>query len=60
MACVYILRTRDDPNKAYVGFTFDAIQRLATHNAGKGAIATCGHLWERRPERSPRRSTRAS
>eukprot|EP00965_Chrysotila_dentata_P001457 47702-Pleurochrysis_carterae.AAC.2 len=46
MAYVYILRTCNGDGKAYVGFTFDVVQRLATHNAGKGAIATCGAQWE--------------
>eukprot|EP00965_Chrysotila_dentata_P179863 5938594-Pleurochrysis_carterae.AAC.2 len=46
MAYVYILRTCNGDGKAYVGFTFDVAQRLATHKAGKGAIATCGTQWE--------------
>lgn len=41
-AWVYLLRCRD--NTLYCGWTFDLNQRLATHQAGKGARYTRARL----------------
>ena len=35
MRCVYLLRSRSDPAKRYIGSTDDLQRRLAEHNAGK-------------------------
>ena len=43
---VYLLQTCDDGTpKSYVGWTVDLDQRLAAHNAGKGAKSTRGRQW---------------
>ena len=35
MRCVYLLRSKDDPSKRYVGCTENLKGRLADHNSGK-------------------------
>jgi putative endonuclease len=39
MRCVYVLQSRRNPDKHYVGRAADVAQRLATHNSG-GLIQT--------------------
>ena len=56
-AYVYILGSaRDDDRRTYVGWCVDLDQRLAAHNAGRGARSTRGRVWvllyaERHPSR---------
>lgn len=55
---VYVLGSAgEDRYLTYVGWTNDLEQRLARHNAGKGARSTRGRAWvllysERHPSRS--------
>ncbi len=43
---VYVLGSRGRGGaKTYVGWTIDLEQRLASHNAGKGARSTRGRAW---------------
>ena len=43
---VYVLGTRaKNRHLTYVGWTHDVTQRLAKHNAGKGARTTRGRVW---------------
>ena len=47
MACyVYVLGTASPhDSRTYVGWTTDLDERLARHNAGKGAKSTRGRAW---------------
>jgi putative endonuclease len=57
-AFVYVLGSiRGDDRRTYVGWCADLDQRLAAHNAGRGARSTRGRTWvllyaERYPTRS--------
>ena len=44
---VYLIKTLDDyPNKSYVGYTNNLINRLAKHNSNLGAKSTKGYKWK--------------
>ena len=44
---VYVLGSADRERPlTYVGWTNDLAQRLARHNAGKGARSTRGRIWK--------------
>lgn len=46
-AFVYVIATNTPGGRrTYVGWTTDLEQRLARHNAGKGAKSTRGRSWE--------------
>lgn len=56
-AFVYVLGSvTNGPARTYVGWCVDLDQRLAAHNAGRGARSTRGRVWvllyaERHPSR---------
>lgn len=43
---VYILRSVKDPNRHYVGRTFDIASRLAAHNAGESPSTAKHRPWQ--------------
>jgi len=43
---VYILRTRSQPRRFYVGFTEDLTQRLEAHNAGQSPHTADFRPWQ--------------
>jgi putative endonuclease len=46
-AYVYVIAARTSGGRrTYVGWTVDLDQRLARHNAGRGAKSTRGRSWE--------------
>ena len=46
MGFVYLLgSTHGDDRRTYVGWCIDLDQRLAAHNAGRGARSTRGRIW---------------
>lgn len=44
-AFVYVLLSRTEPRRTYVGWTLDLDRRLAQHNDGGGAKTTRGAMW---------------
>jgi len=44
-AFVYVLVSRAEPKRTYVGWTLDLERRLEQHNAGTGARTTRGAAW---------------
>ena len=44
--CVYLLRSRSDPRRKYVGLTESLDNRLAEHNAGKSPHTSKFVPWE--------------
>ena len=63
---VYVLGSlRGDDRRTYVGWCVDLDQRLAAHNAGRGARSTRGRVWvllyaERYPTRNEAMSREVS
>ena len=46
MYYVYLLRSVNNPEKTYVGFTTDIQQRLETHNSGGSAYTKTDRPWK--------------
>jgi putative endonuclease len=44
-AFVYVLLSRTQPKRTYVGWTLDLDRRVAQHNGGTGAKTTRGGKW---------------
>ena len=44
-AFVYVLVSRGEPKRTYVGWTVDLARRVAQHNDGSGARTTRGGTW---------------
>ncbi len=44
---VYLIKTvKGYPNKSYVGYTNNLVNRLSKHNSNLGAKSTKGYKWE--------------
>lgn len=43
---VYILRSRHDPRRRYVGVTSDLVARLSAHNAGQNRSTAPWRPWD--------------
>ena len=46
MRCVYLLRSRTDPTRRYIGSTDDLKKRLAAHNRGESPHTARYRPWE--------------
>ncbi len=46
MYYVYLLRSINNPEKTYVGFTTDVQQRLETHNSGGSVYTKTDRPWK--------------
>ena len=46
MYYVYLLSSRNEPQKRYVGFTHDLKTRIASHNAGQNTSTAAHRPWD--------------
>jgi len=46
MYYVYLLKSLKNPNKTYIGYTIDIVQRLGTHNSGGSVYTKDDRPWK--------------